>query len=82
MLITIAFMLIGLAFFRTGASQASAIGAEPAPVDPNPLFHIIAGSIVIALAAMEGGFCGYLRVLSRLRKNSELQDSDGAARKT
>jgi hypothetical protein len=82
LLIAIPFMLIGFAIlFRSGGSQSAPVSGQSAPIDSKYALSIVGGSILFAVVALLGGYFGYLRAISRLRKNSE-DDSVDASRNT
>jgi hypothetical protein len=82
-LIAIAFALMGLAvLLRSGGSPSGPVRAQSPPIDSGHVLSIVGGSIFFALVALLGGYCGYLRVISRVRKDSEVPNSTDAGPKT
>jgi hypothetical protein len=82
-LIAIAFAFFGLAvlFFRSGPPSGP-MNNQSTPIDSRHLLSIVGGSILFAVVALLGGYCGYLRVISRMRKGSEAPHSSDTGPKT
>src|ERR1700737_5310334 len=79
--IAIGLALVALAVVvRSGGSSSGPVTGQSASIDPGPSLPILGGSILFALVALLGDYCGYLGVISRLRKDSEAQDSSDTSR--
>jgi hypothetical protein len=82
-LIAIAFAFIGLAvLFRSGGSPPGPVSGQSTPIDSGHALSIVGGSMLFALVALLGGYCGYLRIISRIPKDSEAPHSPDAGPKT
>jgi hypothetical protein len=82
-LIAIAFAFFGLAaVFWWGGSPSGPANGQSTPTDSGHVLSIVGGSILFALVALLGGYCGYLRVISRIGKDSEPPHSPDAGPKT
>jgi hypothetical protein len=83
-LIAIAFAFFGLAvvFYWSGDSPSGPVNGHLTEIDSGHMLSIVGGSILFAVAALLGGYCGYLRVISRIRKDSEAPRAPDAGPKT
>jgi hypothetical protein len=80
--IAFAFFLPAAASFRGGGPPSGPVNGQPTPIDSGHVLSIVGGSILFALVALLGGYCGYLRVISRIRKDSEAPHSPDTGPKT